>query len=135
MVLSLAEDNKCTVQGSLRSVIEEAEKLEQYDEQVLRRFIRLQVQNVDLNTWVYLGPSGDYVLVPGLFCSCNDFTIRVIGKREKCYCKHLVEQAVSERKKLYKTVNLESFEEYVKILNEVFTQNLTSTLRRRLYSR
>ena len=125
----------CSARDSIKKVLEVSKTVGVVDEQVLRRFVKVNVQGADLNTWVYMGPSGDYVIVPGVFCSCSDFTIRVVGRREKCYCKHLVDQALSEKRGLYRVVDLGSFDEYIKVLNEVFTQNLTSTLRKKLYTR
>ncbi|WP_440060072.1 metal-binding protein [Thermogladius sp. 4427co] len=125
----------CTARDISNAIRKALNESTQADEHSLRRFVKILVQNADLNTWVYLGLSNDYVIIPGAYCSCNDFTIRVVGRREKCYCKHLIEQALSERRGLYKVINLDSLGEYIKILNEVLTQNLTSTLRKKIYSR
>lgn len=49
-----------------------------------------------LGLYAFLGEDEDYVLVEELFCSCPDFRVRVLSKRERRNCYHLLALCLSK---------------------------------------
>lgn len=46
--------------------------------------------------WVIVGRRRDYWVLPGIFCSCDDFYINVVTRARSKYCYHLLAQALAE---------------------------------------
>ncbi|ADV65494.1 metal-binding protein [Desulfurococcus mucosus] len=94
------------------------------------RFVRLVVNGGEI--WVYTGPERDYVAIPGTYCSCMDFAIRVVSRGETPYCKHLLGLEVARRLGKYREVRLGS-EEAVAVVREALFKGFSKTLHRMLY--
>lgn len=96
------------------------------------RFTKIKVKDGDREVWIYGGPERDYVIIPRAFCSCMDFAIRVVSRREAPYCKHLLGLEVARRLGKYREVEVE-VQDLIKVVREVFTKGFSRTLRRILY--
>ncbi|MEZ0393454.1 MAG: hypothetical protein ABWK00_00170 [Desulfurococcaceae archaeon] len=99
------------------------------------RLVELRLHDRKVGIWIFLGPRADYFIVPGAFCSCEDFLVRVIGRKSRCFCKHLVAQKLAEEAGRYRQISLESPAELVQVLNEILKMGFSVTARRRLLSR
>ncbi len=82
--------------------------------------------------WFYVSPRRDHVVVPHYFCTCKDYTIRVMTRRHSLSCKHVLAQRLSEITGVYRIVVLD-INEYIKILTEILRMGISPTLRRLLY--
>jgi len=102
----------------------------------LRKIVKpilLFAGNAEPPVWFYIGVKNDYVIVPRMFCSCKDFVVNVMSTKNKPFCKHLVLQLVSEARNMYRTVAIPSITDYLKIIREVLSINISPTLRKLLY--
>jgi len=52
--------------------------------------------------WVVEGRKGNYLVIPRIFCQCNDFYMSVVIKRRVDACYHLIAQTIAELKGEYK---------------------------------
>ncbi len=82
--------------------------------------------------WFYVSPRRDHIVVPHYFCTCKDYTIRVMARRHNLSCKHVLAQRLSEITRIYRIVVLD-INEYIKILAEILRMGISPTLRRLLY--
>lgn len=78
--------------------------------------------------FVFLGDDEDYVLLPYIYCSCPDFRIRVLAKREKRYCYHLLALCLAINNDMIVNYELKDNDIYM-VLREIFKKNKTITLR------
>lgn len=100
-----------------------------------KRFIKILVERggvkCEAGVWVYMSTGRDYLIVPKVFCSCENFLIEVIGGR-RSYCKHLYYQQISELLLNYKEVSIKE-EFFYRIIKEILDLNMSTTLRKVLY--
>ncbi len=68
--------------------------------------------------WTAIGENDEYLIYPKIYCSCIDFYNRVVIKRKKVVCKHLIAQAISDALNEFKEQELDdkSFTEFIKEL-------------------
>jgi len=102
----------------------------------LRKIVKpilLFAGNAEPPVWFYIGVRNDYIIVPRAFCSCKDFVINVMSMKNKPFCKHLVLQFMSEAMNIYRTVAIPSISDYLKIVREILSTNISPTLRKLLY--
>jgi len=102
----------------------------------LRKIVKpilLFAGNAEPPVWFYIGVKNDYVIIPRTFCSCKDFVVNVMSVKNKLFCKHLVLQFVSEARSVYRTVAIPSVSDYLKIIREILSINISPTLRKLLY--
>lgn len=83
--------------------------------------------------WFYIGERYDHIIVPHTYCSCRDFLIRVMSRKQSLACKHLLMQRIAELKGKYRIVEMGS-EEYLRIIYEIVRINISPTLRKLLYT-
>jgi len=96
------------------------------------RVVKLQEQPAPL--WLVMGRMADYVVVPGGFCSCPHFTIRVMSGETVEPCYHLVAVYIAERTRRYHDLSGSlSPEEVGDIVLEAIYNGRSALLRRRLY--
>ncbi len=89
--------------------------------------------DIEPHVWFYVGPRGDYVIVPKTYCSCKDFVINVMSRKKKRVCRHLIIQFIGSRKGLYRVVDIRDLETFSKIIHEILDINISPTLRKLLY--
>lgn len=82
--------------------------------------------------WFYIGEKHDHIIVPHTYCSCRDFLIRVMSKKQSLACRHLLMQRIAELKGKYRVVEMNR-EEYLRIVYEIVRINISPTLRKLLY--
>lgn len=46
--------------------------------------------------WTALGENDEYLIYPKTYCSCIDHYNRVVIKRKRPFCKHLIAQVISD---------------------------------------
>lgn len=90
-------------------------------------------ENIEAPTWFYVTPRRDYLIIPGLYCSCKNFIINVMSRKNKYVCKHLVIQYIGSRKNMYRIVKLSDLDTYLNIIREILSINISPTLRKLLY--
>lgn len=91
-----------------------------------RRIVEL---DKELRIYAFLGKEHDYIMIPYIYCSCLDYLIRVLGKRERKFCYHLLSLCLAINNDM--TVKLREKEEsaiYIAI-NEIMTSSRSKTLR------
>jgi predicted nucleic acid-binding Zn finger protein len=97
------------------------------------RFVKVntKLDSEERAIWIYAGRQRDYVLVPGLFCSCKDFTLRTVISRTSNYCKHQLGLYVAISRKRYLELTISPNEAYT-IIMEVIDKGFSPLLRRKL---
>lgn len=96
------------------------------------RVVRLASE--PLEVWLVLGEHGDYIVIPGTYCSCPHFTIRVVAQGSTMPCYHLV--AVELAKRLDKFIDLSgklSSSEREEIIFETIVSERALTARRIIF--
>jgi len=68
--------------------------------------------------WIVRGRKRNYVVLPGIFCQCEDFYISVVIKKKKQICYHLLAQMIAEETKKYEEIKLKD-ECYSKVLHKL----------------
>lgn len=103
----------------------------------LKKIIKLKVviggKEVNLPFYFYVGERRDHVVVPYVYCSCKNFTIRVMSKKEKPSCKHLIMVRLALEKSVYRELLIEDLTLLRKIVKEIIEIGLSPTLRKLLY--
>ena len=92
-----------------------------------RRFVKVEGP---LDLWIYLGSSGDYIVVPGLYCSCPKFQRGARTGSSYC-CHHVkgIEYAIEAgRYHVVKGVD------QVSVIREVLIHKIAYTVRRALFA-
>jgi len=96
------------------------------------RLVKLQEQPAPL--WLVMGRMADYVVVPGGFCSCPHFTIRVMSGETVEPCYHLVAVYIAERTGRYHDLSAAlSPEEVEDVILETVYNGRSALVRRKLY--
>jgi predicted nucleic acid-binding Zn finger protein len=97
------------------------------------RFVKVNIKldNEERAIWIYTGRQRDYVLVPGLFCSCKDFTLRTIIGRISNYCKHQLGLYIAISRKKYLELTMLPNEAYT-IIMEVVDKGFSPLLRKKM---
>jgi len=67
--------------------------------------------------WTAIGENNEYLIYPKIYCSCIDFYNRVVLKRKKLVCKHLIAQTVCEALNSFENIIVED-----KDFNEFMSQ-------------
>jgi predicted nucleic acid-binding Zn finger protein len=80
-----------------------------------RKIVRYQFHPSESVTWIVKGRGRQYLVIPGLYCTCRSFYQDVVISRETNMCYHLLAQRIAEVRKEYET------------------QESTDTERRKLY--
>ncbi|NPA04555.1 MAG: hypothetical protein GXO09_00465 [Crenarchaeota archaeon] len=84
--------------------------------------------------WVVIGEEADYIVLPGTYCSCPHFMIRVLGEAEDKPCYHLVAVEAVRRGRAGRLVAVDATtDELADILSEALLTGRSRTLRRLLY--
>jgi predicted nucleic acid-binding Zn finger protein len=94
----------------------------------------IRINGVGLELWFYMGRERDYVLIPGVYCSCRDFTLRTIINKTSSFCKHQVGLYSALARGRYVELDLSMDEAYV-VVRELLDKGLSLALRRRISRR
>lgn len=79
--------------------------------------------------YVFLGRSGDYLVVPGTFCSCRDFEFNVMFRWRRRACYHLVATELAIRRGLLRRLKV-GRDTFLDILYEVVFNGRSRILRK-----
>jgi len=60
--------------------------------------------------WVVVGRSRDYLVLPGRYCTCDDFFINVVTRSKVKSCYHLIAQEVAQREGQFEVFEVEDDE-------------------------
>ena len=68
--------------------------------------------------WTAIGENDEYLIYPKIYCSCIDFYKRVVIKKEKVVCKHLIAQTIADALNYFKEKELDDkdFKTFIKEL-------------------
>ncbi|MCS7097168.1 MAG: hypothetical protein NZ926_01660 [Candidatus Methanomethylicia archaeon] len=75
----------------------------------------------NIERWIVEGKRRKYLVIPNLFCQCENFYIFVVIKKKERICYHLLAQKMAEENKEYDEIIL-SDNEYDKFM-ENFREN------------
>ncbi|KSW12385.1 hypothetical protein CF15_06555 [Pyrodictium occultum] len=96
------------------------------------RAVRIARSPVEL--WIVMGRESDYIAIPGTYCSCPHFTIRVAGGESSEPCYHLVAVDIARRTGRFHDLSMVlRGDKLVDVLLETIFEGRTRTLRRLLY--
>ena len=79
----------------------------------------------DLELWEVEGRSKSYIIIDDNFCECTDFQIRVLKRRQKQLCYHLLTKIVGKTLKLY---------DIKRISNEDYSNLIDSKIKKKILS-
>ncbi len=87
-----------------------------------------------LKLYFFRGRERDYLIVPGLYCSCRDFQFNVVlrGRRPSCY--HLVVAEVLRREGRLRELKM-GYEDIVNTVFEILYEGRSSILRKLMLRR
>ena len=84
----------------------------------------------DTHIYVVLGFSGDYVVIPDLFCSCKDYELNVVLRGNRPTCYHLLAVDIAQREGVVRDVKLGSIDMVKAIIYECIYLGRSDTLRK-----
>ena len=93
-----------------------------------RRFVRVRGP---LDLWVYLGGSGDYIVIPGLYCSCPKFQAGARSGSRYC-CHHVA--GLREALRLGRYHEVDGLDQ-VEVVREILVLGRSYTVRRAVFAR
>ncbi len=91
------------------------------------RFVRV---SRDPEVWIYLGESGDYIVIPGLYCSCPRFQLSLTAG-PPYGCHHVYGLRVAVKEGRYREV--EGLD-LAQVVHEVFTMGRAVSVRRIIFT-
>ena len=95
----------------------------------MKRIVKITINNKYVPYWIFLGKSGDYIVIPRTSCTCKDFLIHVIAQKQKTYCYHLEAQILAEKEGKYIEITVNK-DDLNTILLEILKNQYSPTLRR-----
>ncbi len=100
----------------------------------LRKMIRIFIKDYGMEapTWIYLGHREDHIVIPKTYCTCKNFNIGVMTRKQLLSCKHLIVQWIAERNNRYRTLRI-NIDDYRKIIKEILEIGISPTIRKLLY--
>ena len=97
-------------------------------------FKTILVARQPVEIWIVVGKDSDYIVIPGMYCSCPHFQIKVVFRLTDEPCYHLVAVELSKKEKRYYDLTSQIDEKILyDILYEALTVGRSSSLRRVLY--
>jgi len=72
--------------------------------------------------WIVVGRRRDYLVLPGRFCTCDDFFINVVARSKVKSCYHLLAQEMAERQGRYEVYEVDD-DEGERLLDEWLEPN------------
>lgn len=96
----------------------------------LRRIIKL-VSKSGRVIYIALGTTGDYLLIPRLFCTCKDFELNVVIRKVKGTCYHLIALELALRSNSFRELSVDD-ETLNDIIYELIFSGRSVTLRKKL---
>jgi predicted nucleic acid-binding Zn finger protein len=100
---------------------------------IVKLIIKINNEVYEPPTYFYIGERNDHLIIPYIYCTCKNFTIRVMVKKEKKTCKHLLMLRLALEKSMYRTIMIRELDLYRKIINEIINIGISPTLRKLLY--
>jgi predicted nucleic acid-binding Zn finger protein len=108
----LNDESRKKIEIKYGSKLEQAEKL--VHSMSVKRYIFKPSYRV---VWIVVGREKEYFLIPGFYCQCDDFYIRVVIRKETDLCYHLLAQAIAERTGEYETFEVPD-SDFIRLNNE-----------------
>ncbi len=107
---------------------------EAYSAAALKKMVKIIITdyNTEAPTWIYIGHRHDHIIVPRIYCTCRDFNIRVMTRKQHLSCKHLVIQYIAEKMGRYRILKIK-LNDYKKIIKEILEIGISPTIRKLLY--
>lgn len=109
-------------ENKLKDIIKEYEKeyrkaLILVKQKKVRKYI---FKPSDIERWVVNGKTRQYIVLPNIFCQCEDFYRSVVIWRRKKMCYHLLAQIIAEALDEYKEIILydEDYNDFISKLDE-----------------
>ena len=96
----------------------------------LRRIIKV-ISGSGKIIYIALGTTGDYLLIPKLFCTCKDFELNVVIRRSKGTCYHLVALELALKSNSFRELRVDDGT-LNDIMYEVLFSGRSVTLRKKL---
>ncbi len=98
--------------------------------ELVRRKRILRLVHGNRYIFIVLGFSGDYVAIPGIFCSCKDYELNVVlrGNRPSCY--HLLAIDIALRENAVRDVHVDDINLFRSIIYECIYSGRSEILRK-----
>ncbi len=96
----------------------------------LRRIIKL-ISGSGKIIYIALGTTGDYLLIPKLFCTCKDFELNVVIRRTKGTCYHLIALELALKSNSFRELRVND-DTLNDIIYEILFSGRSVTLRKKL---
>lgn len=118
-VLEKVKKNRCI---SGRELEELAEKFGERFWKALRAVVERRVKKYVFNPskrilWVVVGKRRDYLIISNFYCSCDDFYLNVVIRKNAPMCYHLLSKQLAEALSIYDTYFV-SDDEYEPLIEE-----------------
>ena len=67
--------------------------------------------------WIVVGKTRDYLIISNLYCSCDDFYVKVVVQKNAKMCYHLLSKLLGEALGNYEQINVED-ERYDELMRD-----------------
>ena len=81
---------------------------------------------------IYVGTKRDHIIIPGIYCTCKDYTIHTMSKKRSYGCIHVYASVLAEKERLYRKISI-SLNDLYNIIIEILEHDFSRTIRRILY--
>jgi len=99
-----------------------------------KRVLLLVSESSKRSMYVFKSRDRDYLIIPGILCTCKDYEFNVVFRKNKLACYHLIAAELAIRRGGVRIIHI-SDEELDNILYEVIYDGFSKTLRRIVASR
>ena len=78
---------------------------------------KYMITDAEIERWIVVGTTKDYIIVDDNYCSCYDFYHSVLQLHETDKCYHLLAKKIAETTQQYDTFEI-TFQKFLKFLRE-----------------
>ncbi|MCD6301675.1 MAG: SWIM zinc finger family protein, partial [Staphylothermus sp.] len=87
----------------------------------LKKIVRVEIGDRIYFIYFYVGERHDYIIIPFSYCSCKNFLIKVMNKKTKLTCKHLLMLKYALENNLFRTIRINNDKLLKNIISEIIS--------------
>ena len=101
----------------------------------LKKIVRVKIGDRNYFIHFYVGEKHDHMIIPFSYCSCKNFLIKVMTKKARLSCKHLLMLKYALDNRLFRTIRINNDKLLKNIIDEIINLGISPTLRKLLHTR
>jgi len=103
-----------TIKGKLKSRSKQSQAEKLVNSMSVKRYVFKPSGRV---IWIVVGRKREYLVIPKLYCQCDNFYIKAVIKKETDQCYHMVAQSLAETSGIYETFEIPD-SDFIRLNNE-----------------